>query len=112
MYLGSSQVEDATKALNSVNDLMKAADPFMKMALQTFKTAVSMNPAMLDSALSIVPEPMRGQIKKSLVDAPAKEKSKGASTQAVASFNWTPWAIGGGALAALAIGVAVVRRKK
>lgn len=112
MYLGASQVDDATKALNSVNELMKAADPFMKMALTTFKTAVSVNPGMLDSALSIVPEPMKSQIKASLVDKPAKEKSKSASTQSAAPTNWTPWYIGGGVLAALAVGVAVVRRKK
>jgi hypothetical protein len=112
--LGSaSSVSDATKALESVNKLMQTADPFMKMALQTFKTAVSVNPAMLDSALAVVPEPFKSQIKASLATGPAPTPKASTATKSVSSsINWTPWLIGGGVVGGGLALFLVSRRKK
>ena len=112
--LGSAadSIKDMTETLESVDSLMKTADPFVKMALQTFKTAVSTNPAMFDSAISWVPEPFKAQIKAAAGSTPpAKEKQK-ASAQATAAFDWKPILIGGGVLGGVVAIIAIVRSRK
>lgn len=108
----ADSVKDMTETLKSVNSLMKTADPFMKMALQTFKTAVSANPAMFNSAIAWVPEPMQSQIKAAASSSPTKEKQKTASAQAAAPFDWKPILIGGGVLGGVVAVIAIVRSRK
>jgi hypothetical protein len=106
----AEDINQATEAVQAAQGLAQSAGPLVGMALQTFQQVVASNPAMLEPALKVVPEPFQSQIRSQI--APAQQKKKRApraDPQAAKPFPW-PWVIGGGVV--VLGGIALIAKMK
>ena len=107
-----TDMKDATEAINSANELAKAADPLMKMALSTFVSMVSMAPQAIEPALAMVPQPAQGQLRAMLKQKQPAKKQNRPSTASVQKAG-LPWGwIAGGVGGVLVLGLVLRSRKK